>query len=243
MSEAVPRELKVLVERVVRPLPISHDRQKRLRSEFLAHLQAIYAEELSHGLDETEALARTAERFGDPVSLAEELRSSVTGWQRWQVIVSRVLEQQPNESAAAHLTRVLFLQTCVNALCLSGLVIAGRQGEHWQNFRVGLAALAFITVWLAGVLGFGMLVGVEWLRPKHRWWRIGGYELGLLASWPLSYLILVFSSAEFLAMFSRTNVVQMVAGGVVTMIVGSAYGLLQQRDLAYHREWAELVLD
>jgi hypothetical protein len=39
MPQAIRRELMILVERVVRPLPLPLNRQKRVRSELLDHLQ------------------------------------------------------------------------------------------------------------------------------------------------------------------------------------------------------------
>ena len=59
MSTTGPRELMVLVERVVRPLRVPLVRRKRLRAEFLEHLQSRYAEELAIDGDPTGALART----------------------------------------------------------------------------------------------------------------------------------------------------------------------------------------
>src|SRR6185312_9918372 len=49
----------------------------RMREELLAHLTAIYEEELARLEDETAARAEAIQRFGDPETLTLELQQSV----------------------------------------------------------------------------------------------------------------------------------------------------------------------
>ncbi|HZZ78006.1 MAG TPA: hypothetical protein VFE62_05790 [Gemmataceae bacterium] len=76
MNEATLTQLKVLVERAVRPLQASSQRKQEMREELLAHLTAVFEEEAKTG-DEAAALARTTQRFGDPVELAYTLEQAV----------------------------------------------------------------------------------------------------------------------------------------------------------------------
>ncbi len=71
------RDLKVQVERIVRPIRASGRRKDRMREELLAHLTATYQEEFKRDGDEPAALARALERFGNPDDLRRELQASV----------------------------------------------------------------------------------------------------------------------------------------------------------------------
>ena len=58
-------EFMVLVERAVRPVQAGPKKLTRMREELLAHLMAIYEEELARLGDESAARAEAIWRFGD----------------------------------------------------------------------------------------------------------------------------------------------------------------------------------
>ena len=76
MNDETLRELKIVIERAVRPVRASMARRRKMREELLAHLVSIFEEEASHG-DEQAALERTQERFGDPRELSRQLQQTV----------------------------------------------------------------------------------------------------------------------------------------------------------------------
>ena len=77
MNESTFTQLKILVERAVRPVRASMSHKVKMREELLAHVSAVFEEEAA-GLDhEQAALERTAQRFGNPAELTGQLQASV----------------------------------------------------------------------------------------------------------------------------------------------------------------------
>jgi hypothetical protein len=76
------RELRVHVERAVRPVRAFECRKLRTREELLAHLTSAYEEERACRSDDREALAEALRRFGEPAELTRELQASVPALER-----------------------------------------------------------------------------------------------------------------------------------------------------------------
>jgi hypothetical protein len=77
MSASSLTQLKMIVERVVRPVRATMVRKRRMREELLAHVSAVFAQERAKVGDDAAALARTAARFGDAQELSRDLQQSV----------------------------------------------------------------------------------------------------------------------------------------------------------------------
>lgn len=77
MNESTLTQLKVLVERAVRPVRASMSHKVKMREELLAHVSAVFEEELSRLDNDQAALERTAQRFGSPAELTGQLQVSV----------------------------------------------------------------------------------------------------------------------------------------------------------------------
>jgi hypothetical protein len=77
MNETSLTQLKIIVERPVRPVRASTLRKQRMRQELLAHVSGVFEDELAQLGDERAALDRTAQRFGNPNELTEQLQESV----------------------------------------------------------------------------------------------------------------------------------------------------------------------
>jgi len=77
MNSAALMHLKTMVERVVRPLPASAARKWRMREELLAHVTAVFEEEVARLGNEEAALERTGQRFGNPDELTGQLLKSL----------------------------------------------------------------------------------------------------------------------------------------------------------------------
>src|ERR1051326_3923523 len=77
VNDAALTQLKILVERAVRPVRACTFNKRQMREELLAHVNAVYEEEAKLG-DESDALARTAQRFGAPAELTRQLQSTVS---------------------------------------------------------------------------------------------------------------------------------------------------------------------
>jgi hypothetical protein len=76
MNESTLTQLKILVERAVRPVRASAAHKGKMREELLAHVVGVFEEEANLG-DEQAALARTQERFGQAAELTDQLQASV----------------------------------------------------------------------------------------------------------------------------------------------------------------------
>jgi hypothetical protein len=76
MNESTLTQLKMIVERAVRPVRASSSRKRQMREELLAHVIGVFEEEAKLG-DEPAALARTQERFGQAAELTGQLQASV----------------------------------------------------------------------------------------------------------------------------------------------------------------------
>ncbi|MBI2424910.1 MAG: hypothetical protein HYV27_18935 [Candidatus Hydrogenedentes bacterium] len=69
------KALKIVVERIVRPIAASELRKNKMREELLAHLYMAYEEALA--ANEHDPVATAALRLGDPNILREELQAAV----------------------------------------------------------------------------------------------------------------------------------------------------------------------
>jgi hypothetical protein len=77
MNETTLTQLKILVERAVRPVRASMDTKRKMREELLAHVSGVFEEEAAKLGDELIALDRTSQRFGNPAELTGPLQESV----------------------------------------------------------------------------------------------------------------------------------------------------------------------
>jgi len=77
MNESTQAQLRMVVERVVRPVRASMSCKLKMREELLAHISAVFEEEAARLGDEQAAIERTAQRFGNPAELTGQLQMSV----------------------------------------------------------------------------------------------------------------------------------------------------------------------
>ncbi len=189
MNDQVLNELKQVVERVVRPVRAGDLRKLRMREELLDHLTAIYEEELQR-LEESAALARARERFGDPSQLTDELRGSVSGLEHFRYLLDRY-RYRPGEPllgfALRHLLLSLGVTVAMLLLVLPVTWFRGRFGDMGIILHVccvmGLFCAIFscAVTFLAEQMG-QILCGRE-SRALSR--AILGYSLASLLVFPL----------------------------------------------------------
>ena len=78
MNDSTRTQLKIMVERAVRPVRASFSSKRKMREELLAHVLAVFEEETAKLSDEQNALARTGQRFGNAAELTKQLQASVS---------------------------------------------------------------------------------------------------------------------------------------------------------------------
>lgn len=137
MNETISPEINLAlmkqVERAVRPIPAGKKRKLQMREELLAHLTAIYQEELPRQPNAAAALTSACERFGSPAEISAELIRGVQWNQRLDYHVDQM---------ARFLARWI--------------------GEKETSlFRYALGSLSFLLV--VAALGVGSLLALFWL--------------------------------------------------------------------------------
>ena len=152
------KELRRQIERVVRPIKASQWRKDRMREELLAHLGALYAEELAAAAgDHSRALSLAAARFGEPSALAAELQATVPiierigctplPWARWRML-------RPGETQAQLVRRRLRMMlwaTGINSVIWLGflaavLLGAARKPRPFDPVKFTTLVLTYITI-------------------------------------------------------------------------------------------------
>jgi ATP-dependent Clp protease ATP-binding subunit ClpC len=156
MNEPTLTQLKILVERAVRPVRASIARKRKMREELLAHVVGVFEEESANLGDERAAVERTALRFGDPAEVTSRLQESVPVGD----LVARFFEGRPGEAAmwvplriacvayAGELVgffAVLFLADWVAVLPRETMIIFG---SVFLAPPVFFVSVAFLTDWI-----------------------------------------------------------------------------------------------
>ena len=160
MNEETLTQLKVAVERAVRPVRATFARKRKMREELLAHLVSIFEEETERVGDEQAALAGAKRRFGDPRELTTQLQQAVPRWDRCRSILEN-MGYQSSESAwhlaAKHLLVMLLIYSAYLPLWMlacGNLRNLGPVEAHiWAQVLVGaVLVVALFNVILSVVL-------------------------------------------------------------------------------------------
>lgn len=233
MNESTLIQLKIMVERAVRPVRAGSARKRKMREELLAHVVGVFEEEAKHG-DEQAALARTQERFGQASELTGQLQASVPR--------SEDLFGGPGPSAlrlaasvAAALAPLSLIPLGIMIFVHGRLPVAPRPPFLWV-----LLCTAFVA-FSGALLIQGMRQAL--FGPGRSWLRAG---LIAAAAWiviPVTTLALSLSVTvdlqrslwEFVVPLLPINVLAPVAVVALVCVLDSAW--------RHDREWARLDID
>jgi hypothetical protein len=153
MSDETLTKLMAIVERAVRPVRATVSRKQHMREELLAHVTAIFEEEIETSSNERIALERTGQRFGDPQELSRELESSIP-------VLNRLrghLEQIWCNSATFLLARRPSIQSGESGMSTS--TASGPQGKSWKSVFVWILKPVRVE---AICLGIGLGLCLVW---------------------------------------------------------------------------------
>ncbi len=259
------KELKVAVERVVRPIRASARRKDRVREELLAHLTAIFEQELAQTKDRESAVAQARRRFGDCEELRRELQASVPPLERvlhspvlllpLERSLQRYLAKGENESALHHAGRsigllALFIVT-LNALVwglavavslLSGHPVAGF-GRHAQ-FTLSLHGLTLFygVIYMLLLHGFALAIRHRPLRPRQL--LLAGTCCFLTAPLFFACVMMVRGLVGDVPNFFTPHLVLMhtIAAALMPFISALA-GLAFVTEARRRKEWGSLVIE
>lgn len=236
MNDAVLTELKILVERVVRPLQASSERKAKIRPELLAHITSVFEEELASGVDEPTALRNSAARFGEPHELTRELQNAVPRFDRALRLLEWFAGFPPRSSVVSRALQCAGITFLAFTCAFVPVMILRDRLNEWP-LLFGAPLLPF---------GFELLVGLmrQALDPARRSWRLV-VALGL-ASGPLVPVVTIGVSAaisrqpwESLWNVAPLVPFAMVLTPLVVLIMAHFTGV----GIREHEEWAKLRID
>src|SRR5262249_33715450 len=145
-------QLKVIVERAVRPVRASTARKRKMREELLAHVVGVFAEEGARPSDDRAALGRTALRFGNPAELTSQLQESVPAGDA----VRRYWEGRPGEPALrtamrlAWVTGTFALALAVTLVAVGSFAVGGVGTWPREAIVLCLCPVLAVPAWLSG---------------------------------------------------------------------------------------------
>ncbi len=248
MNDTLLRNLKIVIERSVRPIRASIARKRRMREELLAHLTAIFDEEYEKTGNEQAALDRALERFGDPRELSSQLQQTVPRWDRFCAMLEW-WELQPSESLphfAAKQLLAMFVGYVVMTVVvgLPSLIVRGRQAELPVVLHIVSVVMLFTTavtvlaLYLPHRIG-RLLYGSDSERSLR---KAAWYGLTSLAIFPAmafgTYWALTGDLASSLVHLRLGCLFAPVAPVVLVMISRQ-----MTEEMRYKEEWASLEID
>ena len=251
MNEALMKH----VERVVRPVRAGKIRKLAMRRELLAHLTAIYDEELTKCSDESAALAAAKDRFGQPVELTRELDRSVP----WHARVIHLTEHPALADwfgwrltapwwrfALGVAAGIVVLHVTIGALLVLFFVLA--PAGYGDPLGVPLA-IGFLSYSMFGEFLFLMSVRAVYLlafrsRSSWRWPAIlailaGSCLFAIGVGWVFFWQLGV---AEANSRLPRIAFVSAIEIPLIVFLAVLAIRYVEWRDAPY-REWSRLQID
>jgi len=161
-----------IVKRAIWPLHASTARKRKMREELLAHLSAIYDQELARLRNPQAALKAAAERFGNPDELAEELQAALPFHERFSYFVERWFAWRAPESVARYAFRQSLVSLSIFAVVFPLLFLGiflrfGWSYDLWTIIRV-FVSLTLITPPAQFVFTFA------WIKMRDSLWGVFG---------------------------------------------------------------------
>jgi hypothetical protein len=248
MNESTLTQLKILVERVVRPVRATTSRKRKMREELLAHVTAVFEEEAKLH-EESVALARMAARFGDVGELTRQFQAAVPARDAlacaMESFVGLTMQEPVWRLALRYAVVVGVLCACLLA---ASILVIGLVSGSWSEW-VTLARLPSI---LAPVWGATFIFVAVFLEHGMRQALFGSggrswpraIAIGLLTWLLVPGLVLAWSiavSGVFLASLVDTLPLFLTGALAPVALVLTVTALIS--EIRYINEWANLTLD
>jgi hypothetical protein len=210
MNESTLTQLKIIVERAVRPVQASVFCKRKMREELLAHVSAVFEEEAEKLGEERAALERTALRFGSPVELAGQLQESVSA----SDVILRLFE-----SATLQYSRSTFRRAVRNAsVALFAFSVLFLSANSWHTIINECKLVLAIPVFV-----FCLTLLTGWMRqaldgPTGRsWFRAALVAVGFWLLVPCeTFAVLLSYSGD--ARSSLVDMLPLFLGAVLTPV-------------------------
>ena len=240
MNESTLTQLKIIVERAVRPVRASTSRKGKMREEILAHVVGVFEEEAARLGGERAALERTALRFGNPAEVTSPLQESVPAGDRSGESALRLAA-----GFAAVFGALGFVPLGIMILIHGWLPVAARVPSPFLWIPLCMAFLAFCSTLLIQ----GMRQAL--FGPAGRSWLRAG--LVAAAAWIVipvtTFAVCLAVLAVFLDITRKDletcwwEIVPLWPQGVLVPVVMVAVTYLVNSECRHAREWASLQID
>jgi hypothetical protein len=241
MNESTLTQLKVIVERAVRPVRASTSRKRKMREELLAHVSGVFEEESARLGDGRAALERTAQRFGNPADLTGQLQESVP----LSDGIRLFWEGRPGESTMrtafrlAWVSATLAVATFVVALAAVGLMRA----VPLEALSMSLGAVLALPLYLSGLAFL-----TDWMEkalygpPGRSWLKVALVAAG---SWVFTMLLCAGLAWPTWPAEPDYLTATLFAVWLAPMALLFPYGLAKSSAVRRrcHEEWARLPIE
>jgi hypothetical protein len=246
MNESTLTQLKIIVERAVRPVRASTSRKGTMREELLGHVVGVFEEEGARLGDERAALERTALRFGNPAEVTSQLQESVPP----RDAVRRYWEGRPGEPAwrtairLAWVSGTFALVIAVFFLAVASFTVGSVGAWPREALILSLCAVLTIPAWLSGCVFLTSFMEKALYGPAGRSWL----KVALVVAGSWLFMLLWFAAWSWPIRFAEWGYLNanaiVLAGFVLAPLHVCALAqssLLWRRR--YQEEWGRLPID
>jgi ATP-dependent Clp protease ATP-binding subunit ClpC len=247
MDDMTLKELKIVVERAVRSIRATMARKRRMREELLAHLTAIFEEEVETLGDDQAALAQAKRRFGDPRELTGELQEAMSRWNQVGCVLEKYSFRPGQPILRLAVASMLWMCLMAVGMLLAGVsisVLRGRFNDLGMFAHVSLVAsvagatFMFLFLFLSERIG-RVLYGQEADRSLSKAVLYCSASLAVAPAFAfLSYLAGSFDLAASLAHFRLAC-----CFAPVTPLICLLMARLTMEEMRYGEYWASLEID
>jgi hypothetical protein len=166
MNESTLTQLKIVVERAVRPVRASTSRKRKMREELLGHVSGVFEEEFAKLRDERLALERTAQRFGQSGELTEQLQATVPA----SDVIDRLFAGQPGESTLRAATRLAAWNLALGVIVFIAATFLSGFGTVWPREAIlfTVFSILFLPVFMFLLTFATELIRQAWYEPARR---------------------------------------------------------------------------
>jgi hypothetical protein len=236
MTETTQAQLKIIVERAVRPVRASMSCKLKMREELLAHINAVFDEEAARLHNDQAALERTAQRFGNPAELTGQLQMSVPT----SDFLLRFLEGialRTDESLLRRAVRFVVVAFVVSAVYALPGFFAQVRGAAWAVF-LACQTTAFYFAFHSETMR--QALGIDGARGRA--WRRAAVVLAVLAflipAWTIGFGLTLSGDVRS----NLRNVFPLLPAALLTPLAFAAPVHFFAAELRSHREWMRLPI-
>lgn len=243
MNELTLTQLKILVERAIRPVRANFGRKRKMREELLGHVTGVFEEEYATLGDERLALEQTAQRFGQAADLTEQLQAAVPAGDA----IDRFFSGQPGESTLRAATRLAAWNLALSVMVFIAATVLSGLATVWPKEAI---LFTVFSILLLPIFMFLLTFATEWIRQAlHEPARRSKLKATLLTAGWFAIAMVLFEGLTWLSgtrpahvdFTERIWLTLWLAASVPWMPWYLAH--VADARIRYQREWASLQID